>query len=222
MNLSNAKALLASWVDDPNFGYFTEANITAYLNNGQYEVQKLLLASGNNRYLKCVETTLVVNQLQYALPIDFMKENRLEIIASGTYPNEDRYPIFPITLNQQDMISDRSGSPDSYYFNRNKIVLVPPPSSALTMRLYYSYRVAQLVSDSDVFDVPEEYAEFPVILAAIDCIMKDGRDASVFMAKKADFEERLKRDAAERIQDRPRAVVMNGGGFDASFGGAWF
>lgn len=222
MTLSDAKALVASWVDDLSFGYFTSDQLTRYLNNGAYETQKLLIATGTNRYLKCSQTPTVINQGDYALPDDFLKVHKITMITGGTFPNETTFDLSPITLNQTDLVAGKSGQPSVYYLKKNKIVLAPVPQSVIQMRLYYSYRITQLSLDTDLFDIPQEYAEFPAVLAAIDCLIKDGRDMTSVMTKKTYYEDMLKADANERTVDLPRQIVSLGGGIDSGFGtGFW-
>lgn len=223
MTLLEARTLVASWVDDINLGYFTPPQVNVFLNNAQFELQKLMLQSAQNRYIKVVQTPLVTFQKDYVLPIDFLKVHRLELVTGGTYPNEDVSMVDPITINQSDSIADHTGQPVGYYLKSGLISLVPPPQdSSATLRLYYSYRVSKLVNDTDVFDVPDEYSEYIPVTAALDCVMKDSRDAVTFMAKKTSYEKLLKDDAQERQQDRPRSIVMNSGGFDTGWGGGIF
>src|SRR5882724_8386671 len=97
MQFSDLQNLVAYTLDDLQFGYFTSTQVKVWLNNAQRETQKRLMKAGNNRYTIPVQTTLVVNQNDYVLPADFKKLHKLEIIISGTAPNESTYPIQPIT-----------------------------------------------------------------------------------------------------------------------------
>src|SRR5574343_497738 len=123
--------------------------------------------------MKPVTTTLVVAQQDYALPSDFIVEHRLEIVLSGSGSTENRRPLEPITTNQQDLISIASGTPSHYYIKKDRVTLSPTPDTALTMRLYYSPRVADMTADADSPDVPEQFMEYVAILAAYDGFIKD-------------------------------------------------
>lgn len=211
MNLSQLRSNCLYWLDDLQATYFTSTQMNLFLNNAQQEVQKLLLQAGENYYLECVETTVVVNQPQYVLPQNFYKVHRIEVVLDGTFPNQSTRALEPITLNQQDLVSRTPSTPESYYLKRNRLIIWPAPDTARVMRLWYSYRVASMVNDSDVPDVPEEYHEFIAILATIDGLMKDGRDPSaMLLAKKKDYEELLKDVSEQRVEDGPRMVVMTG------------
>lgn len=206
MTLSELQNLTAYLLDDLNFGYFTKPQLTVFLNNGQKMVQKMLLQTGNNYYVKCVQTTTDPDACSYTLPTDFLKLHRLEVVE-GTSPNESRFPISRMTLNQIDLLAGSQGQPTNYYFKKNTIVLAPIPTTPKTMRLFYSYLVSDMVNSTEVPDVPETYQELIAICAAEDGLNKDGRDPSALLAKKAAYIELMKQDAQERGEDRPREVV---------------
>ncbi len=218
MTFLQLQNLVAYWLDDLNFGYFTPTQVKLWLNNGQIEAQKLLLQAGENYYLKPVQTTMVINQADYVLPLDFMKLHRLEIVMTGVPPNEDTVPLAPITLNQQDLVPCHTGTPAFYYIKRNRLTLWPAPEQNLTLRLYYSPKVDDMTLDTDVPNVPEQYHEFLAVLAAMDGLVKDGRDISSLMAKKQTYVEMMKADAQERNQDVPRGIVQTGDGGGNYFG----
>lgn len=217
MNFRQLKDLTASWLDDLNFGYFTETQVSVWTNNAQKEVQKRLLKAGKNYYTKCVQTTLVVNQSDYVIPDDFKKLHRLEVIVSGTPPNESKSPLSAITANQQDYIASGSGTPQAYYFKKNRLVVLPFPNATLTMRLLYSYEVTDMSADSDVPDVPDGYHELIALLACEDGFLKDGRVNELLQKKLASFQKDMDDDAQERNQDMPRTIVETGASFDGGF-----
>lgn len=211
MNFGQLQTLVSVWLDDVNFGYFSQAQVKVWLNNAQIEAQKLLLEAGQNYYVQRWQTSLVVNQSDYILPSDFMKLHRLELVVSGTVPNETVQVINPVTLNQQDLISNTQDAyPAYYYIKRNRLVLLPYPQQVLTMRMYYSPEVADMVNDSDVPDVPAQYHEYLAVLAALDGFLKDQRDPSQFLEKRRYYEKMMKDDATERNVDMPRAIVETG------------
>ena len=209
MNRGELKTLVSVWLDDLQFGYFTESQIDTWLNNAQFEVQKRLVLAGVNWYLKVQQTTMVPNQANYALPDDFLKSHRLEIIMSGTYPNENIQRLGYLALNQQDRMPwINPTTPIGFYFKKNSLILVPVPDAALLMRLYYSYRVSPMTSDAEVPDAPEQYHEFLAVLAAKDGFLKDREVPDWLTLKSEQYDEMLKADANERSQDDGRDIVV--------------
>lgn len=208
MTRSELRTLVASWLDDVNQTYFLAAQVNVWLNLAQREVQKLLLQAGQNWYMTPVQTTTVVGQADYVLPSDFMVENRLELVQSGTGVNENRVTLCEITTNQQPFIPIGLGCPTNYYIKKNRVTISPTPDQAYPLRLYYSYRVADMSNDADTPDVPEEFMEYVAILAAFDGFIKDDRAPSNLLMKKEKYEELLKQMANDRTQDQGRQVVQ--------------
>lgn len=219
MTRADLRTLILSWLDDLQGAYFTAAQVNVWLNLAQRQVQQLLLQAGENWYMKPVETTLVVNQCDYVLPNDFMVEHRLEVVLSGTGVNENRQALGFITTNQQSLVPLTTGTPTNYYIKKDRVTISPYPDQALTMRLYYSPRVADMTSDSDTPDVPEQFMEFVAILAAFDGFIKDDRAPENLLLKKNQYLELLKQMAEDRTQDQGRQVVIRN---DYDIYGAWF
>lgn len=213
MNRLELRNLVLYWLDDLQAGYFTEPQVNVWLNNAQQEVQKRLIKAGQNYYLKCVQTSIVINQTKYALPEDFKKLNRLEFVVDGTvYPNEVIYPIIPITTNQKDMVYQGAGQPSFYSLRKDSIIMYPPPNVAGTLRLFYSYAITDMLTDVDVPDVPIQYQQLIALLACEDGFLKDGRSNELLQKKMAEYEQMFDTDANERQVDTIRAVVMTGDG----------
>lgn len=218
MDFLDLQNLVTYWVDDLQFGYFTPPQVQRFLNNAQQQVQKYLVDAGQNWYLTCAQTYMVVNQPDYALPADLLEINRLEYISSGIPPNEITEKIKSITLNQSDLYPFTVGSPAGYYLRKNKLVLCPAPDTPYLLRCHYTYQVSDMINNIDIPDVPAQFHEMIAILAAIDCYIKDGRDSSLLQPKKDQYMEELKRLADRRTQDGPRMVVSSGdGGYGALF-----
>lgn len=210
MTRADLRTLISTWTDDMSQTYFTAAQVNVWLNLAQRQVQMMLLQAGQNWYMKPVETLTVANQADYVLPNDFIMEHRIELVLSGTGDQEARRPIAMITTNQQDFVPIAPGTPRAYAIKKNRITLSPTPdTSNLVLRLYYSPRVTDMSSDSDSPDVPEQFMEYVALLAAYDAFIKDDRDPSNIIAKKAKYEELLKEMAAQRTQDAPRMVVIS-------------
>lgn len=218
MTLAEMQNLCAYWLDDLNFGYFTRTQLTVWLNNAQKEVQKKLLQAHQNFYVIPVQTTLVVNQSDYVLPIDFVHLHRLEIVNSGTPPLEDLSPVAPITLNQQDLVPAQTGTPQFYFLKKNRIRVQPAPNVALTMRLYYSPLVSDMTLSTDQPDIPEAYHEMLPVLATLDGLLKDGRDPTQMLTKRQFYEKMLEEETQDRTEDAPRSIVSTGNDLSQMFG----
>lgn len=221
MNFLQLKQLVSFWLDDLNFGYFSETQVSTWLNNAQKEVQKKLIKMGDNYYTRFVQTNTVPNQSRYVLPQDFKKLHRLEMMTSGTVPNESVQSLTPMTINQQDLISRGTGQPLYYFIEKNMLVLFPAPDTAQVLRMVYSYQVTDMTLDSDTPDVPESYHEFVALLACQYGFLKDGRVNELLLSKIAKYEETFNQDAEDRQQDTVREIV-NTGSDVSSWGGVFW
>ncbi len=209
MTFLELRVLTSGLLDDVNNGYFTVAQVNTWLNNGQKEVQKIVNQAFEGHSIRCVQTTLVNSQREYALPSDFKRLHRLEFIASGsTIADYSLTRLQKITRNQQDMLPNNVGTPAGYYFQGNYIVLVPAPQTAWVMRMEYEYLLADMSADGDSPDLPAQYHEMVALYAARKGFLKDGRDASLVQKEIDSFEEGLKRDAEQRNADEPRTIVQ--------------
>lgn len=204
--------LVLQWTDDPLGGYFNPTDfVQPALNRALLEVQKQLVMAGEMYYIKTppLETQTVVNQAYYILPDDFLKLHRMEYVVSGSGVNEDINTLSFITLNQQDLIGASTvGAPVAFNIQRSRIQLFPVPDQARPLRIFYSYRVTAMTSDSSTPDCPEEFQEYIAILATLDCFIKDDRANTNIMEKKNYYETILKQMAQDRQEVNPRMVVV--------------
>lgn len=208
MDLAALRTLCVSWLDDPSQGYFTPAQMNVFLNNGQRQVQKILIQSFESRYVHGVQTSTVANQAFYQVPTDFLKVNRFSVILAGTNEtNEDYNDLQYITPNQESRILVRTGAPGFYTILNNMFKILPIPPQVYTLRLYYTYRITDMVLDTDIPDVPEEYQEMVALYAAVDGFLKDGRQNETLMAKLAEYKKQVQEDAADRNIDSARRIV---------------
>jgi len=212
MTFLELRQLVSGYVDDVDNGYFTVSDVNRYINLAMYEVQKIMLQAFEDQWIKCVETTIFPNQIDYQLPADFKKLNRLDIVVvPGTPQTEVTNQLSKITRNQQNAVNNanyNNGYPTVYYFTNNSLTIRPVPSVQKTMRMNYTYRIADMVQDTDVPDIPDEYQDYGAVLAAITCLTRDGRVSQMLVDKKDYYEKQLKRDAEQRNIDMPRTVVQ--------------
>lgn len=200
--------------DDKAFGYFTLTDVKARLNLAQREVQKRLISANNEYYTACVKTNTVAYQRAYSLPSDFLQVIRLERVVQASLTNPIVQKIQPITPNQRQNLTDVTGDPDFYYFQKNYIMLVPTPNRVQEIHLEYSYQVTDMVNDNDVPDAPEWTHEYIGVLATRDCLFQDERSMQPIQKKLDDFEKLMKEIAVQRNADDSRMVTVT----DSAYG----
>lgn len=206
--------LTSDWLDDKDNGYFDLPTLKKRINLAAKTVQKHLLMANEYFYAKCVSTTLISGQRQYSLPSDFLEVLKLEIVVQGSGQTANTRRIDEVTASEEDNMGyNSSGDPYVYRLDKNKILFWPVPQSAKEIRLEYSYFIADMVGDSDVADLPQQYHEFVPIIAARDGFLKDGRDILPIKDKLKEYELLLEQTAKQRTNDSPRYIVTTDGGF---------
>jgi len=210
MTLTQMITYCRDLLDDPNGSYFTDSNLTLRLNLAQKEAQKRLISANQQWYMTCSTASTVANQNIYALPDDFIQVLRLDYITQGSGTTAETQKLQEITPNQADLVTDVQGDPQFYILQKDSVRLVPTPQRVLTLHLYYSYAVADLVSGSETPDVPTMFQEYIPILAARDCYIKDGRSIQPIEQKLLEYEKLLKEVAVQREADGARMVTRTG------------
>lgn len=212
MTFSSLQTMVSYIVDDLNFQYFTQSQVQFWINNAQREVQKKLLQTPGNWYVVRSNTSTVLNQSDYQLPSDFLKIHRCELVLSGTAPNEVKGPLSFITPNEVDQLPSGPGTPSCAYIIQNIMSIFPAPDTAgQTLRIFYSYLVADMVNPSDAPDVPYQYEELIGLLAARDAFIKDQRDPAPLDQKIAYYDEMMKKDVQQRDITQGRRIVSTQG-----------
>ncbi len=210
MNFGEMKDYVATQLDDLNMGYFTPAILSKYINNAQYEVHKLCTLSGEGYFSVQVCTELVQSQRDYVLPSDFFKLEKIEVITSGTAPNEVTSVLYETTPMQVNYVGVQTGTPSCYYFKNSRLSLFPAPDASASgkqLRMLYTPKPVPMTADSEVSVIPVEYHEFVCVLAVIDGLLRDGRESGPYGEKKKDYEEKLKRAAVQRSIAQSRQVI---------------
>lgn len=212
MSFSQIQTMASYLLDDLSFGYFTTAQVQFWINNAQREVQKRLLQAPGNWYVKRAQTNTVYGQNDYVLPSDFRKIHRVELVLGGTPPNETKSTVEIITVNESDLMPNGIGTASGAYITQNILSIFPAPDvSGQTLRIYYSYLVADMANANDIPDCPYEYQEMIGLLAARDGFIKDQRDPTPLDMKIGYYEKLMKEDAEQRNMTRGRSIVTSQG-----------
>lgn len=205
-------------LDDVQGLYFNSAFMDNALNRAQEEVQKHLIMAGELYYVKLVQALTVLNQQDYIWPSDLLKVNRLELITSGVSPNEIIQEITPITLNQMGRFSQQSGQPTNYVLKQDRFALYPiPDTQNLTLNLYYSYKIADLVAPSQVPDIPEIYHKVISAYAARMGKVKDDSSMTNVNLLIMPFEKEMNELAQDRQYQQPRMVINTDCNYDTGY-----
>ncbi len=115
--------------------------------------------------------------------------------------SDNRY-LKPLSMSVMPATGD---NPIGYIYKFNTIELYPKPTSEHSIKLYYAYRPAQLVSDTDIPDIPEGWDHLIVDYAVAKAHRKNGNISmfreymSYYEAKKANLVSELMRRLNARV-----------------------
>lgn len=148
-----------------NSADITPAVANEMINDALIEGYNLIVERWDDYYTQVgTPFVTVVGTGTYALPTDFEKLRKVEVLMSGLAadPNARWSPIFPVSID--DTHRHRSTAPQCMRYRiaavagAASLILVPPPTSVSTIRVFYLPHATQLVADSDVvvFDTPHE------------------------------------------------------------------
>lgn len=214
MTFKDMQDLVGDWLDDVDFGYFKLPIVKKRLNLALKEVQKELIAAGQDWYVRCAQTNLVINEELYQFPSDFLKVNALRATQALQGSQTNWQDVTPMTRSQRNQLPNQTAMPTNYFLDKQYFHLLPIPDNTYIIELEYTYLVEDMVLDIDVPDCPPQYQELIPILCVLDGFIKDGRDMSAIIKKKDDYLKLMKIDSQQRKIDRPRKIIgsLNGYG----------
>lgn len=162
-------------------GYETSQDITTtvlndIINEAIAELYDIIVAKWADYYtVLSSNIAIVANTASYAIPTDFYKLRKVEILISGS----DFRKLYPHDLDVAHRYTS-TGLSQAYRYRlqAGNLVLVPTPTVAGTMRIYYIPFAARLTSDSDTFDGINNYEELVIQLALKRCKAREELDTS--------------------------------------------
>lgn len=181
-------------------------------------------------YLTSGQIDPVTQAQTFPLPNDFYKLMRVEVALNPQDPNSW------ITLRKFEAIQANLWNyPNVYTFYGitnlryrlwgTNLQIVPISAAGQTIRIWYSPRPNQLISDTDLVDGISGYEEYVVTDVCIKALAKQESDVQVFALQKAALLKRIEEAAENRDVGSPETVSdsrrRNFAWSDPSDGGAY-
>lgn len=173
MNLSELRTRTRLYLDDRNGDRYTSAEITALLNASQQRLQKVIDAS-DEMYFSDIETYAVVadtDARECQLPTNFRKVIQVEAVMDSGPPVGLEYVDFRKRhesglINYAGADVSTAGATRLRYYLRGNWLGIVAPTQAYTIKLWYTRRLLDLSSDSDVSEIPVGYHDLLCLEAA--------------------------------------------------------
>lgn len=182
----------------------TDAEITARLNRNLRSVYRELIAARGAQYYRSSATlSLVGGTASYALPATLLQLIGLELVLSATQV----YPLTEITEAERVIYENITGQdPERYQLRGANVTLLPTPSTARTVNVYFVPSFVPLASGSDTFDGVLGFEEMAIWHTVGEMLAKDESDPSYALARVAEWREHVRELADQRDAYRPQRI----------------
>lgn len=196
------------------------ADMNARINEGVIEIHRLIVAAaGDLAYRKELSFSTGTNQTDYPLPADFYQLKQVKVLINGG----DWIDLALFTNAEESWLQSASpgfgGQPFKYKLlgkqasdgsDPGRIRVLPPPSSAITLKLVYVFGPPVLVLDTDQIDGFAGYEDFAIQFAIRSCATKieEFEKADRAIAEMGRLRADLLATMRTRDADRPPRVQL--------------
>lgn len=171
----------------------TTSELTQMIQSSIEDFYDLLIeAWGNDYVFEEYSFSTTPNVKDYALPDDYYKFVGLDYVDSSGRV----YPCKRFLFREREKYNNQSSGNNQGYNLRyrllgNNIRLLPMPTSAFTMLLYYIPVPTVPIKNTDSFDFIQGWEDFVVWDCVIKCLSKEESDVTVAMTERNKVEEKI-------------------------------
>jgi len=170
--------LALSYLNDRKKKYFSKSEVVEYLNQEQLKTAHHINRLYETYFVKSATTTTVEDQVVYALPTDLVQLLGLEY-ADSVGDNEKRklteVHVTDAAFYQGLAKANAKEDMQVFFVSGTQFEIAPVENGGKTIRTHYVKRLAALVNNSDVSEVPIEHHEILALGAARRGRLKLGR-----------------------------------------------
>lgn len=215
MTRGDIRGRVRFFIDEPTAKNWSDSDLNNAINRAQEKVAQEITHIYEDYFIKIADLNpggnppgTIINQEFYTLPSDFLKFKRIERTDYGQ-------AVPPIDINEKTINGTSvpplvplggGGIAIAYFVLGNSVGFAPIPQSQIPIRLYYNYRLADLVNDTDVSDIPADWHDLMSYRAAIDAFVKDEADPSAMWQMWNEGIDRMHRTLRNRQTQEPRRV----------------
>lgn len=184
--------------DYEDSGVFTDATLTAWVNDAIAEVYELVDQACENYFVTETSLTTTANSDTVSLPATFYKLVGLDFLDGNIYRRLGAHDIQARTR-----YGTLAGQPRSYRLQGGALRLLPTPDAAYTLRLLYIPAAPKLSADGDTFDGINGFESLVVQKALLLCDMREERPLGDRMAIIQKLEDRVRTAVSARDAGEP-------------------
>lgn len=209
--------------------FFTDDEINTYINTGLGELHDVLVLKFEDYYVSSKSFDLVSDQSNYTFAsmtlTDFYKCLGVDVSANSETMRVRRFSFQGRNSFSSDVaIRGRGDYSDlQYQIRGDSVELIPKPSSAGTMTLWYVPSFTPLASDSDTVStsIMSNWEEYAVLLAVLK--MKEKEELSITAIEKelASTYSRIESAATNRDAGEPGGIIDDMAGVEIGLIGGY-
>lgn len=203
MTLAEMRTYFRMLVDDRDASSWPPTEVDNVLNRAQERVQMKINDADEGYFSACQSYSVEADadSFEFSLPSDHQKVVAGERLVPGSEPVPARWVPFARRHAATAVVDDRP----ILYLRGGKIGVVAP-SQSYTLRMWYVKRLADLVNDADVSEIPIEFHQLVCLEAARICCLADGKDFTKWEDAYNEQQAMLSLFIEDRQRQEPRSV----------------
>lgn len=203
MNRSQLRSLVRDYLNEPSAAFWSDATLNNFLNVAVRRVHNRIKSMSRYHFTTRVTFATTANSGYYHLPAnckDLKMVARLDSDGQEIFLDLAPWP-HPNQWSESELrgLTTMDGVPSIYWVVGSSLRLLPVPTSALTIRLYYEARLTDLADDQATPDFDEDYHDLAAKWAAIEASTKDEKRRVDLMDLYASRENDLFQDVLHRL-----------------------
>lgn len=238
MTLSELRTATRQRANFENNEFVTDSELDSYINQSLGELHGMVVqAFGEDYFITEVDLAYAANVAEADLPDDFFKVRTVEVLVTQGTPN--RYVTIRQFNRNEINLYNSPGMVElgvinlwwsnlRYRLQGGKLILRPPPNSAITVRLAYMPQVTALVADDDETEPGDSvngWLEYVIVDAAIKMRDKQETDTSVLREQRERIVKRIQSESANRDAGDGETIrdvnATGNGGWNWGWGGGF-
>jgi hypothetical protein len=196
----------------------SDARLNEVINASIRKVWDLLLRHRPDPYTteQTPAPVTVANQASVALAANFYRLREVEVLDSGNY-----FRMRPINVSEAWRFENSTSQPRAlrYRVQSNSLVIVPTPSAAYTLRVYYYPSFTALALDTDTFDGVNGYEDLVIARSIVDIKLRDSMPFGDWQSRVEVLQREIMEASADVDAGQP--FFLSGTGPEGGYNDDW-
>lgn len=214
MNLGEVRSLVRTYLNEGSAAFWSDATLNTLINIAAKKIHILIKNTSRFHFTTRSTFSTVAGSDWYQLPGDCKDVKHVtKIVVSDSNqemplyraPSDNPFPFTDAPLSDNNPFN-QDDNPSMYWIMGASIRLIPKPTAAVTIRLYYEARITDLVNASDTPACDSDYHDMVAKWAAIESATKDEKLRGDLLKLFAIREQDLISDVFHRVPAPPQEV----------------